>query len=135
VTGAQCDAVRHWSVIGDECGRFALAQTLSASAFFAQVCAASQHQRLHHFNCRDLTGAVDRLAGVPNVVIGLPGCLQRACKTYSTRKISGSTQVRFSPTDQCRCGPVTRPVAPTSPILSPRLTRAPGSTSMLLRCA
>ena len=32
---------------------------------------------------------------------------------------AGSTIVRFKVTPQCRCGPVTRPVAPTSPMTPP----------------
>jgi len=37
-------------------------------------------------------------------------------------------------TAQCRCGPVTRPVAPLSPMRWPRLTRSPSCTSMRLKC-
>src|SRR5690606_12134992 len=49
------------------------------------------------------------------------------------RKSAGSTMVRLSITDQCRCGPVTRPVAPTAPIRAPVATTSPAFTSMRLR--
>ena len=42
-----------------------------------------------------------------------------ASLTYRSRNSAGSTIARFSATPQCRCGPVTRPVAPTVPSRSP----------------
>ncbi len=42
---------------------------------------------------------------------------------HSARNSAGSTIARFSATPQCRCGPVTRPVAPTVPIRSPAASR------------
>ena len=43
------------------------------------------------------------------------------------RNSAGSTIAPFSDTPQCRCGPVTRPVAPTSPSTSPRFSSCPTS--------
>ena len=54
------------------------------------------------------------------------------------RNNAGSTKARLSATPKCRCGPVTRPVAPTAPMTSPtrdvlarsaRRSRTGGSTS------
>jgi small GTP-binding protein len=42
------------------------------------------------------------------------------------RNNAGSTKARLSATPKCRCGPVTRPVAPTLPIIAPRCTALPG---------
>ena len=39
----------------------------------------------------------------------------------------------LSATPKCRCGPVTRPVAPTLPIIAPAFTCSPACTSMSLR--
>ena len=38
--------------------------------------------------------------------------------------------VRLSITDQCRCGPVTRPVAPTAPMRAPASTVSPAFTAI-----
>src|SRR5690606_42073918 len=46
---------------------------------------------------------------------------------------SGFVGARSTRISQCRCGPVERPVLPTSPIRSPRATRCPTATSTLLR--
>lgn len=46
---------------------------------------------------------------------------------WPARNKAGSTIARFKLTDQCRCGPVTRPVAPTSPSWVPVSTRSPTS--------
>ena len=42
---------------------------------------------------------------------------------------SGSTRAPLARTAQCRCGPVTRPVAPTRPTTSSRVTGSPSCTS------
>lgn len=57
----------------------------------------------------------------------------RAYRPMSTRNNAGSTMARFRATPQCRCGPVTRPVAPTVPITWPRSTRSPTSTRIVSR--
>ena len=41
---------------------------------------------------------------------------------------AGSTKARLSATPKCRCGPVTRPVAPTLPMTAPRATAGPTCT-------
>ena len=47
------------------------------------------------------------------------------------RNNAGSTKARLSATPKCRCGPVTRPVAPTAPMtLAARCSASPGFTSM-----
>ena len=47
----------------------------------------------------------------------------------------GSTATPRILTPRCRCGPVTRPVAPTRPICCPALTISPGFTSRRDMCA
>ena len=44
---------------------------------------------------------------------------RRAAAAGGGRNNAGSTKTRLSATPKCRCGPVTRPVAPTLPISSP----------------
>jgi signal transduction histidine kinase len=53
----------------------------------------------------------------------------------TARSDSGSTRAPVARTAQCRCGPVTRPVAPTRPTMSPAATRSPSCTSNADRCA
>src|SRR2546421_2211284 len=48
---------------------------------------------------------------------------------------SGSTRAPLTRTAQWRCGPVTRPVAPTRPIAASASTRSPSRTSIADRCA
>jgi len=48
---------------------------------------------------------------------------------------SGSMRASFARTAQCRCGPVTRPVAPTWPTTVPAETTSPSRASMTERCA
>lgn len=48
--------------------------------------------------------------------------------------VCGSSGVPRQPISKCRCGPVTRPVAPTAPMISPLATRCPTRTSMRERC-
>src|SRR3989344_698150 len=45
----------------------------------------------------------------------------------------GSTRALLRLTVQCRCGPVTRPVMPISPIFSPRAIRFPFTALIRLR--
>ena len=62
-------------------------------------------------------------------LVNLPGA-----GVYAAMNSAGSTMLRLSITPQCRCGPVTRPVAPTAPRRSPGCSRAPTLASMALRC-
>src|SRR5579885_3690803 len=50
-------------------------------------------------------------------------------------KASGSTTRPRYQTSKCTCGPVERPVEPTSEITSPACTRSPTCASSLLLCA
>ena len=47
--------------------------------------------------------------------------------------VTGSMRLPFMLTDQCRCGPVARPVAPTRPSMLPASTFAPSLTLISLR--
>ena len=58
----------------------------------------------------------------------------RALPPRSASTDSGSTRAPPTRTAQCRWGPVTRPVAPTRPTISPAVTVSPSRTSMRDRC-
>ena len=54
----------------------------------------------------------------------------RAAADGGSRNNAGSTKTRLRATPKCRCGPVTRPVAPTVPMSCPVCTDSPGCTAM-----
>jgi hypothetical protein len=54
---------------------------------------------------------------------------------FDTRNLEGFCGAPRKRTSKCRCGPVERPVEPTSPILRPRWTRSPSRTTSLEQCA
>ena len=59
----------------------------------------------------------------------------RGARRGSYSAVRGSTAAPRRRTSKCRCGPVERPVLPTSPIRSPAPTDSPGETVMRDRCA
>src|SRR5512135_243532 len=67
-------------------------------------------------------------------VAALPALAVGVLRDAAIRE-SGSTRVPTRRTDQCKWGPVTRPVAPTRPTISPRATLSPGFTEKRDRCA
>lgn len=58
------------------------------------------------------------------------------CRAFSNNltRSSGFTRARSTVNPQCRCGPVTRPVAPTFPSTAPVSTLSPAFTSISERC-
>src|ERR1700730_11727243 len=54
--------------------------------------------------------------------------------TVSATSLVGLTRALFTVTPQCKCGPVTRPVAPTIPITAPAFTVSPVATSVADKC-
>ena len=52
-----------------------------------------------------------------------------------TRNLAGFCAAPRKRTSKCRCGPVERPVVPTSPIFRPRCTRSPSRTTIFEVCA
>src|ERR1700693_2028500 len=54
--------------------------------------------------------------------------------TVSAISWIGLTLALFTVTPQCKCGPVTRPVAPTFPIIAPAVTLSPTATSVTDKC-
>src|ERR1700737_1000539 len=54
--------------------------------------------------------------------------------TVSATSLGGLTLALFTVTPQCKCGPVTRPVAPTFPITAPAFTASPSATSVTDKC-
>src|SRR5690606_26122444 len=75
--------------------------------------------------------AADGNAGVVRSLGYFPA---RAAYGISTSDI-GSTRAVPTRSDQCRCGPDDRPVAPTCPTTSPVATFAPSSTRRRCMCA
>src|SRR5580765_2568238 len=54
--------------------------------------------------------------------------LPRGAGTDASRNLLGFCATPRKRTSKCRCGPVERPVEPTSPILRPRATTSPSFT-------
>ena len=61
--------------------------------------------------------------------------LPYSVRSPSPTSVNGSMRAPCARIAQCRCGPVTRPVAPTSPTTSPLSTMSPLFTSSRDRCA
>src|SRR6185295_8450466 len=53
----------------------------------------------------------------------------------AVRNLMGFCAAPRKRTSKCRCGPVERPVEPTSPSLRPRCTTSPSLTNSLAQCA
>src|SRR5690606_37139063 len=71
-------------------------------------------------------GGAGRAACTTSVLAGA-GCVLRP----AARNFCGSCGTPCTSTSKCRCGPVERPVLPTSATAWPRLTRSPFFTSSL----
>src|SRR6185312_7449339 len=74
---------------------------------------------------------VDGIPQDPQRFLAGPNARPTVQTASARRKRCGSCGMPSTSTSKCRCGPVERPVVPTSATTWPRLTRSPGLTRIL----
>src|SRR2546425_5808162 len=86
-----------------------------------------------NFNCRELSRLVFRLTQLFHLVLRLRDLFLAGTSgefPNSFTSNSGFTRARSTVSPQCKCGPVTRPVAPTFPSTAPASRASPAFTSI-----